>query len=273
MAIENINGTDLYYLTIGRGIPCLVMHGGLGLDHTCFHPWLDPLGDALQLVYYDHRGNGRSGRPPAETMTLDQFAADADALSDHLGFKKVAALGHSVGGFIAMKFALLHPERVSHLILVDTTPAFNYVDDAIVRARRRGATDKMLAALQAPASSDDDELKALFRLILPLYFHKYDASEAERFTKDVIVSAFAGARNEVLMPDYDVTSQLSEIRAATLILVGRDDFICPPSQAEIIHRGIANSKLVVFERSGHYPHVEEPEAFIETVRSWFARQT
>lgn len=63
MPIAKINGADLFYLTRGEGLPCLVMHGGLGLDHTYLHPWLDPLGDTLQLVYYDHRGNGRSGRP------------------------------------------------------------------------------------------------------------------------------------------------------------------------------------------------------------------
>ena len=61
------------------------MHGGLGVDHSQFREELDPLGDLLRLVYYDHRGNGRSGRPPIETLTLAQLAADADALRAHLG--------------------------------------------------------------------------------------------------------------------------------------------------------------------------------------------
>ena len=63
MAVAHVNGTDLFYTDIGRGIPCLLMHGGLGVDHTQFREGLDPLGDVLHLVYYDHRGNGRSGRP------------------------------------------------------------------------------------------------------------------------------------------------------------------------------------------------------------------
>jgi proline iminopeptidase len=90
MAFARVNGTSLFYTTVGRGLPCLVMHGGLGLDLTCLCPHLDPLGDILQLVYYDHRGNGRSGRPPRETMTHAQFAADADALAQHLGYNRVA---------------------------------------------------------------------------------------------------------------------------------------------------------------------------------------
>ena len=59
----SVNGTDLYYVVTGDGPPCLVMHGGLGMDHTYLRPWLDPLKDTLQLVYYDHRGNGRSTSP------------------------------------------------------------------------------------------------------------------------------------------------------------------------------------------------------------------
>src|SRR5262245_56401526 len=124
MAIAHLNDTDLFYTTVGAGLPCLVMHGGLGFDHTYLHPWLDPLGDTLQLIYYDHRGNGRSGRPPKETMTHAQFAADAAALASYLGHEKVAVLGHSYGGFIGLEVALRHPDRLSHLVLVDTAPVW-----------------------------------------------------------------------------------------------------------------------------------------------------
>lgn len=76
MPTVHLNGTDLFYLSVGQGTPCLVMHGGLGLDHTYLHPWLDPLGDIFQLIYYDHRGNGRSALPPFETLTLEQFTVN-----------------------------------------------------------------------------------------------------------------------------------------------------------------------------------------------------
>jgi proline iminopeptidase len=101
-----INGTELFYVSVGEGLPCLVMHGGLGVDHSYLHPWLDPLGDMLHLIYYDHRRNGRSGRASKETMTHAQLAADADALRSHLGFARVAVMGHSYGGFIALEYAL-----------------------------------------------------------------------------------------------------------------------------------------------------------------------
>jgi len=72
MPIARVNGTDLFYTEIGRGVPILVMHGGLGVDHTQFREWLDPLGDVFHLVYYDHRGNGCSGRSPTQAERMHQ---------------------------------------------------------------------------------------------------------------------------------------------------------------------------------------------------------
>jgi proline iminopeptidase len=270
MPMTSLNGTDLFYLTVGEGLPCLVMHGGLGFDHTCYHPWLDPLGDVLRLVYYDHRANGRSGRPPPETLTLEQFAADADALSASLGFKQVAVLGHSLGGFIALTFALHYPERISYLILVDTAPSMDYGDEIIANASRKGATAEMMAALAAPNPAEDEAFKQMIHTVLPLYFYRFDPQVAERLTANTVWSAYAGASNDRFLPGYSVASQLERIRVPTLILVGRDDFICPPSQAERMHQGIPNSELVVFEHSGHFPWVEEPDSFFDALRSWLA---
>src|SRR5215213_7388955 len=74
MPVAHLNDTELFYVEVGEGLPCLVMHGGLGADHSALHPWLDPLGDVMRLVYYDHRGNGRSGRPPSETIPSSSCA-------------------------------------------------------------------------------------------------------------------------------------------------------------------------------------------------------
>src|SRR2546426_3253877 len=106
MPSAHVNGTEISHLEVGKGLPCLVMHGGLGVDHTQFREWLDPLGDVLRLVYYDHRGNGRSGRPPIETLSHDQLVADADGLRTHLGFERIAVMGHSYGGCLALLYAL-----------------------------------------------------------------------------------------------------------------------------------------------------------------------
>jgi proline iminopeptidase len=267
MPVAHLNGTDLFYVEVGDGLPCLVMHGGLGFDHTCLHPWLDPLSDAMRLIYYDHRGNGRSGRPPSETITFEQLCADADALREHLGFERVAVLGYSFGGFVALEYALRYPERLSHLILLDTAPAFDYGEEIEANARRKGATQEQLEALEA-SDDNDAEFRRTLNLIAPLYFHTFDTDLAERVLGKTIVSVEAAEAGEAILEGWDLTPCLGAITAPTLILVGEDDFICPPSRAKIMHERIPDSELVVFERSGHFAHAEEPEAFFDAVRGW-----
>jgi proline iminopeptidase len=270
MPVAHLNDTELFYVEVGEGLPCLVMHGGLGADHSGLHPWLDPLGDVMRLVYYDHRGNGRSGRPPLETITFEQFCSDADALREHLGFEKVAVLGYSFGGCIALEYALRYPEHLSHLILLESAPNFDYWKEVKANARRKGATQEQLEALDASAE-DEAEYWRSWKLIEPLYFHTFDADLAERVMGKTVISVEAAEAGDAIIEDWDLTPRLGEILAPTLIVVGKDDFICPPSQAKIMHEGIPNSELVVFERSGHFTHVEEPEAFFDTVRGWLGR--
>ena len=272
MATAQINGTDLFYVTVGEGIPCLVMHGGLGFDHTYLHPWLDPLGDTFQLIYYDHRGNGRSGRPEKATMTHAQFAADAAALASHLGHEKVAVLGHSYGGFIALEFALRHSNRLSHMMLVDTAPAapgFSYPEELNANFLSMGATKEMQEA-RSQGWKTDEEMRARFAIYWPVYFKHYDPSIGARLLENAIVSASGGAADGELKA-YNVTARLSEIKSPTLVMAGRYDWICPPSQAHIMHDGIPGSELVIFEESGHLPFIEESEAFFKTTRDWIKR--
>jgi proline iminopeptidase len=269
--VVRLNDTELFYAEVGEGLPCLMMHGGLGFDHTYLHPWLDPLGDVMRLVYYDHRGNGRSGRPPWETLTFQQLCADADALREHLGFEKVAVMGHSMGGTIALEYALRYPERLERLILLDTVPAFDYWENEVeANARRKGATPEQLEALVA---YEDDEVgfRRAWKLIEPLYFHTYDVALADRVLAKTVFSVEANKAQAAFLEGWDATLRLSEISAPTLVIVGDDDVVCPLSQARRLHEGISNSELVVFERSGHLPWLEEPEAFFGAVREWLRR--
>jgi len=206
-------------------------------------------------------------------MTHAQFAADADALAQYFGFDKVVVIGHSYGGFIALEFALRYPKRLSHLILFDTTPVpvFKYFDEIIENARQLGATDEMIEGLQSDWATDD-EMRQGMETIQPLYFKNFEPEIAKRLLENTIFNVNGGAA-EGEIEDYNMVPRLSKIQIPTLILVGRYDFICPPSQAQILHNGIANSKLVIFENSGHFSAVEEPEAFFSTVRSWIDKRT
>lgn len=154
MPFEHVDGTELFHVEVGRGLPCIVMHGGLGVDHSQFRESLDPLGDVLRLVYLDHRGNGRSGRPPVETITLEQLAADADELRARLGMERVAVLGHSYGGCVALQYALRYPSRLTHLILVGTTAAWDYTDEIIAELQRRAPGSDVVGAFLGVGEDD-----------------------------------------------------------------------------------------------------------------------
>ena len=82
MSQATVNGANLFYEVTGDGPPLMMMHGGLGLDHTYFLPWFNQLSDIAQLIFYDHRGNGRSDRSiNYEEITLGLFAEDARRLT------------------------------------------------------------------------------------------------------------------------------------------------------------------------------------------------
>jgi proline iminopeptidase len=270
MPFARVNGTEIFHLEVGEGVPCLVMHGGLGADHSQFREGLDPLGDVLRLVYYDHRGNGRSGRPPIETLTLEQLASDADALRAHLGLEKMAVLGHSYGGCLTLQYALRYPDRVSHLLLVGTTAAWDYTDQIVAELQERAVSAKVLTAFLDVAVDDAEFGRGQKLVAATLGFHTFDPERAERLFGSTVWSPTACARSRELMADCNVVSRLGEIQVPTLILAGRHDFFCPPSQADRMHRGIRGSEKVVFEQSGHYPFVEEAEMFRDVLRRWIA---
>lgn len=190
-----------------------------------------------------------------------------------MGFGKLAVIGSSHGGFIAIRYALRYPEHLSHLILIGTAPTYDYRDEIEANVRRRGGTQEMMSVLDAEPLADDEWTARKFNTIAPLYFHEADAALANRVFNRTVWSGSAGARGRQLSRSYNVLGRLGDIQAPTLILVGRHDFITPPSQAERIHRGIQGSKLVCFEHSGHFPFIEEPGAFFDTVRAWLIETT
>ena len=266
MAEAAVNGTSLYYETVGHGRPCLVLHGGLGLDHSYLRG-LDALGRRLGLVYYDHRCHGRSGRPPVETLSVQQLADDADALAAHLGDDPVLVLGHAQGGFVAQELALRHPERVAGLVLVGTSPGELGRDESL-------ADDPVppvpveVEVLQRVPPATDEEWAATMAVLAPFWFRHPERFEPASLFAGTIFNAQAVAHSMWALASWSGVDRLGGVAAPALVLVGRHDVFYPPAQVDRITRRAPAATAVVFDESGHVPWLEEPDAFQAAVEHW-----
>lgn len=280
----SINGVNLFFDVQGAGFTyegttvrekpvMFVLHGGPGCDHTYFRPFLHPLAEQVQLVFIDHRGNGRSTRTDEATYTIEQMADDAEGLRQHLGLGPVLLLGQSFGGMVAQVFATRYPASVSKLLLSNTTPSMQFWDEAQEMADKMG-TPEQQAIIPALFNGEIQSQQAFddwWAVCMPLYFrHPEDTVIAEvegRMTGAYEVANYMMA-NEI--PRYDVRHALPAMTIPTLVLAGRYDWVTPLTQSELIDHLLPNSTLAVFDNSGHMPHIEENEKYLQTVRDFIA---
>lgn len=266
----SINGLKLWHKISGAGPVCIVPTPGWGPSSDLYFRTLAPLEERFTLVYLDTRGTGRSERPKHSTeYTYAHFAADLDGLRQHLKQDKVWIMGHSRAGVDALQYALTYPNGCQGLILLDSLPAFDqlHTDDVQARLMERQNEawfEKAFTAFNDRTMPASDEAFAgwLFE-ILPFYF--YDGAKMEQnqnhFAATTLsVAAWQGSFDSNSR-ELDLLPRLRDIRVPTLIVVGSHDFICSPLQAQRLHLGIAGSKLIVIEKAGHLPWLEQPEAF------------
>lgn len=275
-----VNGVELFFDVHGSSLRAdgarlvekpvvIALHGGPGLDHSMFVPWLLPLTDIAQVICIDHRGNGRSSRPPVETCTLEAMADDIEALREHLGLGRVIVLGVSFGGMLALTYALAHPGGVAGLIAGVTTPSHHFLASARAEVQRRGTPEQIAAAdeMMAGRFRDEAHCRDTFKLLGPLYEHRPPpvpvVPDRGILNVEMINWFFATGVHR-----YDLRPRLKEIKAPTLVLTGCHDWICPVDQSAEIMAGIAGARQVIFEESAHRPMREENDKFIAVVRQF-----
>lgn len=266
MATVALNDTTLFYDPVGNGPTCLVMHGGLGVDHRLYRT-LDPLTNHTRLIYYDHRCNGQSGRPPIESLTIERLADDAAALAIHLGEDRVVVFGHSYGGFVAQEFAIRYPDRTAALILCDTTPGQLGQGETAEDSSGPPPPPEFLELLANPPQTDDEPATAMGSMF-PLYLHKADTLVTAPAMDGTIFSIAAMNRGFEVLSQWSAVDRLASVTAPTLLLVGKQDTFTSPSQSYRIARQLPHAKLVEFDESGHMPWLDEPERFFQIVGDW-----
>jgi proline iminopeptidase len=270
-----INGNELAVEVFGdEGAPVLIAHHGApGLGSRAEpRATFAPFADTFQVVVFDARGSGESeGNPP---FTHEQWVADVEGLREWIGAERIVMAGGSYGGFIAMEYAIRHPQRVSALVLRDTSPDHDNEEAArrnALSSARVTVDREKLDRINSGQVRDDDDLRDCWREILPLYDHVYDPAKVE---EKVAATPYRYATHNfafsVNQPNYDIKASLPTISCPTLVTVGRDDWITPVESSEKIVSLIPDSRLVIFEKSGHSPQIEEAGRWRQVVRDFLA---
>ena len=259
-----LGNKQIFHKSFGSGEPILVLHGGLGLDHSYFLPALEAWGEFATVHLYDHEGNGRSSAPDDyASITLDTMADDVFAVADALGLETFVLYGHSYGGFIAQIAALKHPERLKGLILASTCAKLGYWADFPDWAppEAQAAVDKLFSE---PMSDD----KVWSETWLAAFWRDPDPEKLAAVHAATVYKSAAVRNSNALLQDFNVLDELANLEVPTLLLAGRDDFITPVEAHEDMDAKLPNSTLIMFEESGHLPFITEAEDYTAAVRDW-----
>lgn len=266
MLITLSDGYNLNVEELGSGFPLIVLHGGPGLDHQMFRPYLDPLAVEYRLLYVDDRGQGRSERVDPATLSLDRFARDVDLLAQALRLDRFALLGHSFGAIIATYHALELGSAGAYVISGGADESSAMLADVEASLEALGEAGKPIAASweEEKAVQTEEQLKQLLRVQMPFHFHREPPPgyAEETVGSPEVLRHFANAG----YGDFDYRPKLGRLAEPTLIVVGEHDRTTTPRAARILHEGIAGSELVVIPDAGHMTFVEQTEVYLDAVR-------
>jgi len=277
--LRPINGTELYVKRIGSGEPIVVVHGGPLLDHSYLLPHLEPLARSYELIFCDQRLSGRSApQVDSASVRIATFVDDIEQLRQSLGLDRIHLMGHSWGGLLAMHYAIEYPQNLRSLVLLNSMSASSAIwqEEERVLAQRITAADSVerqtIRETDAYARRDPEAIARLLRLSFRLQFrdtarvndlHVYvplDYSERSRQFGFMMVD----------LMDFDLHEDLAAVTVPALILYGSHEPAATLS-GPLLERQLPNSELVILDEAGHFPFIEQPEAFIDAVSGFLKR--
>jgi len=276
----------LHYVVAGNGPLLVVAAPGWGPGSLYLQRGLAPLEAHNTLIFFDPRGSGQSSRPadPAKMSTAD-MADDIEHLRQFLGLPAIMLLGHSDGASIALDYAERYPASLGKLLFIDGTTQGQsqndheegYEEQRIMARISQDPRYKAAAASfrnETPPKNDQVFADGM-KKELPVYF----ADPGKNVAAFVATNAGSVPSSWALMAqskanrthDWHQEERLGQVRAATLVVVGKQDWVCPVMIAQHVAAGIAGSQLLVIDGSGHFPWIEQPGAFFKAVEAFLAR--
>lgn len=277
----DVNGTRLFFDVDGAAfVPdgprmrekptLLLLHGGPGGDHSIFKPAFTSLTDIAQLVYLDHRGNGRSEYGDPATWNLPQWGDDVRAFCDALGIVRPIVLGYSFGGFVAQSYATRHPDHPGKLILLSTSPKVER--DKVYAMFGRLGGERARAVAEARWQTPNLDTMAAYREVcFPLYNPTKDKdpdAPARTVRNDDVALHFAGPERESSRLDF--RAALAGVRCPTLVLAGDVDPITPVQRGRLIAESLPPHlvRYEEFPNCGHGVHNDDPGRALAVMREF-----
>jgi proline iminopeptidase len=285
------HGVLIYYKSIGRGAPLMVVHGGPGASHDYFLPYLLPLARTNRVVFIDERGSGRSEKlADVKQYTVEAMVEDVETVRQALELGKMSLLGHSYGGVLAQAYALKYQQNLTHLILGSTFPSTRQMNDVLANEKAHMAPEKLarLNELEKTGLYDQGPVWEHGRYpaeyatlawgdgYFPFLYGarpdaNYDPQAQNTSTAWDLYREMWGSHGEFVIDgnlnSVEYVDRLPTIHVPTLIMVGDHDE-CDPSLSKEMHEKIAGSKLVILPNSGHMNFVDQPEMWNQTVRNF-----
>jgi len=257
---QNAGGVEIRYFEDGSGPDLVLLHGMFG-DYLDWEPVLGRLAERFHVVAPDLPGFGESEKPDV-AYSGEFFVEMLDEFFAALGLKEIVLGGNSFGGQIAMLYALRHAEKVSQLVLVDSGGFREVPEGERAMARTILSRENLL---KMPAA------------MIPLIFSKVfvkESGEKERYLAKQTAKLKAGDYAEyvrALVRSIDLSmatnllEELPKIKCPVLLISGKEDSVVPPEQAEEAARRLPQAILIMMEKCGHMPQMEEPEEFARRV--------
>lgn len=248
----------------------ILLHGGPGYDHASFKPAFSRLADIAQIVYYDHRGHGRSDARPPNEWTLDNFADDVVRLCDALGISKPIVLGQSFGGFVAQRYLARHPQHPSKVILSSTSARLGLARK-LDMFERLGGPEARDVAERFWTKPDADSYAPYLTICKPLYSALpapgKDAARRATFDPEILFT-WAGGEQQTL----DLLPGLAGAQCPVLVLAGALDPVCTLDDALDIAAALPPHlvQFVQFDACGHGVWRDAPDAAFARLRQFIA---
>lgn len=253
MSVARVRGIEMAYTLAGEGATVVALLHGFPFNRSMWDEQAEALRGRYRVLTPDLRGHGETGLG-GDVATMEEMAWDVSVLLDELGIERVVLGGLSMGGYVTLAFRRLYPQRVRALVLADTraTP-----DTEEARRGREKSARKALAEGMTPLVE-----AMLPKMFAPATFeNRPRAVERVREMMSGTKPQGAAAALRGMAVRRDQTDMLREIDVPALVVVGEEDSITPPADAEALHREIRGSRLARIEGAGHVSNLERPAEF------------